>query len=328
MKKVLMMTGSAGFIGSNFVKTICCRADVKAQYDFVLVDALTYAGRKENIDADLLTHSHLTFVHADIRDSQKMHELFTKYNFDGVLNFAAESHVDRSIESPNIFVETNVLGTLNLLKESLAIFEKKPGFKYLQVSTDEVYGTLGMEDAPFTEQTPIAPNSPYSASKASADLICRSYFETFKLPVVITRCSNNYGPLQVEEKFIPLMIKRALANEPMPVYGTGLNIRDWIFVDDHNEGVWLAFTKGHSGEVYNFGGNSERQNLDVAKLLLKHLGKPESLIQFVTDRKGHDFRYAIDYSKAERELQWQPKVRFEQDGLLRTIEYYRNLWAK
>ena len=328
MKKVLMMTGSAGFIGSNFVKTICCREDVKTQYDFVLVDALTYAGRKENIVVDLKAHTHLTFVHADIRDSQKMHELFTKYNFDGVLNFAAESHVDRSIESPNIFVETNVLGTLNLLKESLAVFEKKPGFKYLQVSTDEVYGTLGMEDAPFTEQTPIAPNSPYSASKASADLICRSYFETFKLPVVITRCSNNYGPLQVEEKFIPLMIKRALANEPMPVYGTGLNIRDWIFVDDHNEGVWLAFTKGHSGEVYNFGGNSERQNLDVAKLLLKHLGKPESLIQFVTDRKGHDFRYAIDYSKAERELQWQPKVRFEQDGLLRTIEYYRNLWAK
>lgn len=328
MKKVLMMTGSAGFIGSNFVKTICCRPDVKAQYDFVLVDALTYAGRKENIDADLKAHSHLAFVHADIRDSHKMHELFTKYNFDGVLNFAAESHVDRSIESPNIFVETNVLGTLNLLKESLAIFEKKPGFKYLQVSTDEVYGTLGMDDAPFTEKTPIAPNSPYSASKASADLICRSYFETFKLPVVITRCSNNYGPLQVEEKFIPLMIKRALANGPMPVYGTGLNIRDWIFVDDHNEGVWLAFTKGISGEVYNFGGNSERQNLDVAKLLLKHLGKPESLIQFVTDRKGHDFRYAIDYSKAEKELQWQPKVRFEQDGLLRTIEYYRNLWAK
>lgn len=328
MKKVLMMTGSAGFIGSNFVKTICCREDVKAQYDFVLVDALTYAGRKENIDADLKANSHLTFVHANIRDSVKMHELFTKYNFDGVLNFAAESHVDRSIESPNIFVETNVLGTLNLLKESLAIFEKKPGFKYLQVSTDEVYGTLGMEDAPFTEQTPIAPNSPYSASKASADLICRSYFETFKLPVVITRCSNNYGPLQVEEKFIPLMIKRALASETMPVYGTGLNIRDWIYVDDHNDGVWLAFTKGHSGEVYNFGGNSERQNLDVAKLLLKHLDKPESLIQFVTDRKGHDFRYAIDYSKAERELKWQPKVRFEQDGLLRTIEYYRNLWAK
>lgn len=328
MKKVLMMTGSAGFIGSNFVKTICCREDVKAQYDFVFVDALTYAGRKENIQKELDTHSHLTFVHADIRDSQKMHELFKKYNFDGVLNFAAESHVDRSIESPNIFVETNVLGTLNLLKESLAIFEKKPGFKYLQVSTDEVYGTLGMEDAPFTEQTPIAPNSPYSASKASADLICRSYFETFKLPVVITRCSNNYGPLQVEEKFIPLMIKRALANEPLPVYGTGLNIRDWIFVDDHNDGVWAAFTQGHAGEVYNFGGNSERQNLDVAKLLLKHLGKPESLIQFVTDRKGHDFRYAIDYSKAQKELKWSPKVRFEEDGLLRTIEYYRKLWAK
>ncbi|WP_347359410.1 dTDP-glucose 4,6-dehydratase [Bdellovibrio sp.] len=328
MKKTVMLTGCAGFIGSNFVKTVACRDSIKAEYDFVIVDALTYAGRLSNIEAELQNHSNLTFVQADIRDTQKMHDLFVKYQFSGVLNFAAESHVDRSIENPNIFVETNVLGTLNLLKESLSAFEKNPSFRYLQVSTDEVYGTLTMEDPAFTESTPIAPNSPYSASKASADLMCRAFFETYKLPVVITRCSNNYGPLQVEEKFIPLMIKRALADEKLPIYGTGMNIRDWIYVDDHNEGVWLAFTKGKAGEVYNLGGNSERQNLDVAKMILKHLGKPESLLNFVTDRKGHDFRYAIDYSKSQRELNWNPTVRFEEEGLAKTIEYFKNLWAK
>lgn len=328
MKQTVLLTGCAGFIGSNFIKTVTCRADIAAKYDFVIVDALTYAGRLPNIQKELDNNKHLSFIHADIRDSQKMHELFKKYQFAGVLNFAAESHVDRSIESPNIFVETNVLGTLNLLKESLALFEKNPDFRYLQVSTDEVYGTLQMDDPAFTENTPIAPNSPYSASKASADLLVRSFFETFKLPTVITRCSNNYGPLQVEEKFIPLMIKRALANESLPIYGTGVNIRDWIYVDDHNEGVWKAFTDGKAGEVYNFGGNSERQNLDVAKLILKHLGKPESLLNFVQDRKGHDFRYAIDYSKAQKELNWNPTVKFEEQGLLRTIEYYKNLWAK
>lgn len=328
MKKCVLLTGCAGFIGSNFVKTIACREDVKAQYDFVIVDALTYAGRLSNIQAELDANPHLTFVKEDIRDAHKMDQLFKKHQFYGVINFAAESHVDRSIESPNIFVETNVLGTLNLLKESLAQFEKTGSFKYLQVSTDEVYGTLQLNDPAFTEDTPIAPNSPYSASKASADLLCRSFFETFKLPVTITRCSNNYGPLQVEEKFIPLMIKRALADEPLPIYGTGMNIRDWIYVDDHNEGVWKVFTAGKSGEVYNLGGNSERQNLDVAKMILKHLGKPESLLSFVQDRKGHDFRYAINYSKAQKELNWQPTVRFEEEGLERTINYYKNLWAK
>ena len=326
MKQTVLLTGCAGFIGSNFVKTVAGRADVKAKYDFVIVDALTYAGNLANIQKELDTNPHLTFVHADIRDSHKMHELFKKHQFTGVMNFAAESHVDRSIESPNIFVETNVLGTLNLLKESLSLFEKNGSFRYLQVSTDEVYGTLQLNDPAFTEDTPIAPNSPYSASKASADLLVRSFFETFKLPTITTRCSNNYGPLQVDEKFIPVMIKKALANEKLPIYGTGVNIRDWIYVDDHNEGVWKAFTDGKPGEVYNFGGNSERQNLDVAKLILKHLGKPESLVSFVQDRKGHDFRYAINYSKAEKELNWKPKVRFEEEGLLRTIEYYKQLW--
>lgn len=328
MKQTVLLTGCAGFIGSNFVKTVACRAEIKAHYDFVIVDALTYAGNLENIKPELDTHAHLKFYQIDIRDSEKIHDLFKKYSFSGVINFAAESHVDRSIESPNIFVETNVLGTLNLLKESLALFEAKGDFKYLQISTDEVYGTLQMEDAPFTETTPLAPNSPYSASKASADLICRSFFETFKLPVVITRCSNNYGPLQVEEKFIPLMIKRALANESLPIYGTGMNIRDWIYVDDHNEGVWKVFTNGKAGEIYNLGGASERQNLDVAKMILKALGKSESLLKFVTDRKGHDFRYAINFSKTQKELGWSPKVRFEEEGLNRTIEHYKKLWTK
>ncbi len=328
MKQTVLLTGCAGFIGSNFIKTITCRDSIKAQYDFVILDALTYAGRLENIQPELDAHKHLTFVKGDIRDTKLVHELFQKYNFSGVLNFAAESHVDSSIENPNIFVETNVLGTLNLLKESLNLFEKNPAFKYLQVSTDEVYGTLQMEDPAFTEETPISPNSPYSASKASADLMCRAFFETYKMPVVITRCSNNYGPYQVEEKFIPLMIKRALANEKLPIYGTGMNIRDWIYVDDHNEGVWLAFTKGKAGDVYNLGGNSERQNLDVAKMILKHLGKPESLLSFVTDRKGHDFRYAINYSKAQKELGWNPTVRFEEEGLGKTIEHFKSLWAK
>lgn len=328
MKQTILLTGCAGFIGSNFVKTIACRNDVKEKFNFVILDALTYAGRLTNIQNELDMNPHLQFVQMDIRDSPKIHELFKNHQFYGALNFAAESHVDRSIESPNIFVETNVLGTLNLLKESLALYEKNGTFKYLQVSTDEVYGTLQMSDPAFTETTPLAPNSPYSASKASGDLICRSFFETYKLPVVITRCSNNYGPLQVEEKFIPLMIKRALANETLPIYGSGMNIRDWIYVDDHNEGVWKAFTSGRPGEVYNFGGNSERQNLDVARMILKHLGKPESLLNFVQDRKGHDFRYAINYSKAQKELGWSPTINFEKEGLLRTINYFKTLWSK
>ncbi len=328
MKKKILLTGCAGFIGSNFVKTVACRADVRADFDFVIVDALTYAGRFENIESEVQSYENLRFVKMDIRDSLALHELFQNEGFDGVLNFAAESHVDRSIESPNIFIETNVLGTLNLLKESLPLFEGKTHFRYLQVSTDEVYGTLQAQDPAFTEQSPIAPNSPYSASKASADLLCRSFFETYKLPIIITRCSNNYGPLQVEEKFIPLMIKRALANEEMPIYGTGLNIRDWIYVDDHNEGVWAAFTKGRPGEVYNFGGNSERQNLEVAKLILRHLGRSEGLLKYVTDRKGHDFRYAINFTKAQKELNWSPQVSFEDEGLAKTIQYYLGLWKK
>lgn len=327
MKKKVLLTGCAGFIGSNFVNRITVKEEIKKEYDFIILDALTYAGRIETIQDTLNANSHLDFVKMDIRDAAAIENLFKTHNFDGVINFAAESHVDRSIENPNIFVETNVLGTLNLLNNSLKLFNKNKDFKYLQISTDEVYGTLQLDDPAFTENTPIAANSPYSASKASADLLCRAFFETYKMHVVITRCSNNYGPLQVEEKFIPLMIKRALADEKLPIYGNGMNIRDWIFVDDHNEGVWKAFTKGKSGEVYNLGGNSEKPNIDVAKVILKHLGKPESLLEYVTDRKGHDFRYAINFSKSEQELGWTPQVTFEK-GLMQTIEHFKALWQK
>ncbi|MFZ4712600.1 MAG: dTDP-glucose 4,6-dehydratase [Bacteriovoracaceae bacterium] len=321
MKKTVLLTGCAGFIGSNFVKTICTRKEVKDHYDFVIIDSLTYAGKKENIEGELKAHSHLSFIQMDIRDKSQVHELFRTKSFYGVINFAAESHVDRSIESPHIFVETNVLGTLNLLYCALETFNKTGDFRFHQISTDEVYGTLSSTDPAFTEKTPLNPNSPYSASKTGADCLVRSFFETYGLPTIITRCSNNYGPYQVPEKFIPVVIRKAMNNETVPVYGNGMNVRDWIYVDDHNEGAWLAFTKGKAGEVYNLGGKTEKQNIDLAKIILKKLNKPESLLQFVTDRKGHDFRYAIDFTKAEKELNWSPKMSFEQ-GIEKTIEWY------
>lgn len=328
MSQHILLTGCAGFIGSNFVKTIACRADVKPHYSFHIIDALTYAGHFANIQNEVETNSHLTFEKMDISDSAALRALFERHQFSGVLNFAAESHVDRSIANPNIFVETNVLGTLNLLNESLRLFTKSGSFRYLQVSTDEVYGSLGLTDAPFTESHPIAPNSPYSASKASADLLVRSFHETYHLPTITTRCSNNYGSLQDEEKFIPTMIRKALLDQPMPVYGNGKNVRDWIYVDDHNEGIWSAFTHGKSGQIYNFGGNCEKQNIDIAKTILKKLNKPESLIHFVEDRKGHDFRYAIDFGKAHTDLNWQPKTFLDNTGLDLTIKYYVNRWSK
>lgn len=326
MKKKVLLTGCAGFIGTNFVKTVTTLKDVKAEYDFVILDALTYAGKLENIQPELNTHDHLSFVRMDIRDAKGISEIFAKEQFSGVMNFAAESHVDRSIENPNVFVETNVLGTLNLLNASAKLFEKNPSFRFHQVSTDEVYGTLELKDPAFSETTPMAPNSPYSASKAGADCLVRSFYETYKMPTIITRCSNNYGAYQFDEKFIPVVIAKALKNQKIPVYGTGNNIRDWIYVDDHNDGLWLAFTKGKPGSVYNFGGNSETQNLDLAKLILKKLDKPENLIEFVTDRKGHDFRYAINFSKATSELGWKPKVTFA-EGIERTISWYKNKWS-
>ena len=324
MKKILL-TGCAGFIGSNFVNKICTMTDSLEEYQFVILDALTYAGHYPNIQKVIEKHKNLSFVKMDIRDAHALSQVFSAHHFSGVINFAAESHVDRSINSPNIFIETNVLGTLNLLNCSLELFKTNPEFKYLQVSTDEVYGSLKLTDPAFVETTNLSPNSPYSASKASADMLVRSYYKTFKLPVVITRCSNNYGPFQYPEKLIPLMIYNAVKDIPLPVYGVGSNIRDWIFVDDHNEGVWQVFKKGRIGEMYNLGGNAEMVNLDIVKLVLKKLGKSENLIKFVTDRLGHDFRYAMNFSKARQELGWSPKVNFEQ-GLERTLSWYQANW--
>lgn len=321
-KPLIILTGCAGFIGSNFVKKITVQKDVAAHYDFLIIDALTYAGRFQTLEEDLAQNKHLSFEKIDIRDEQAISRLFEQKKPAGVIHFAAESHVDRSIENPNVFVETNVLGTLNLLNASIRLQAQNPQFRFVHVSTDEVYGALSETDPAFTEETPLAPNSPYSASKASSDLLVRAYTETFGLDTVITRCSNNYGPFQFPEKLIPLMILNASRDKKLPVYGDGKNIRDWIFVDDHNRGVWLAYTHGKKGEVYNLGGRSEKRNIEVVKTLLKTLGKSESLIEFVTDRKGHDWRYAIDFSKAKTQLGWEPQITFE-EGLKYTVDWYR-----
>jgi dTDP-glucose 4,6-dehydratase len=319
MKK-LLLTGCAGFIGSNFVKNIA--VDEK-DYEFVILDALTYAGHYPTIEKDIQSNEHLSFKELDIRDKEAIDELFKIENFDGVIHFAAESHVDNSIKNPNIFVETNVLGTLNLLNASINFgMPNNPDFKFVHVSTDEVYGTLTEDEPAFTEKHPIVANSPYSASKAGSDLLVRSYNETFKLNTVITRCSNNYGPYQFPEKLIPLMITNAQNDMDLPVYGDGRNIRDWIFVDDHNRGVWQSYLNGKAGEVYNFGGDAEKRNIEVVKTLLSVLDKPETLITFVEDRKGHDWRYAMNFEKAKSELGWEPQVTFE-EGLKKTVKWYQ-----
>lgn len=318
----IIVTGAAGFIGSNFIKKIACDENVRKNYRFLIVDALTYAGVYESIEKELKDFDHLDFKKIDIRNATEVDALLS-YDPSGIIHFAAESHVDNSISNPNIFIETNVLGTLNLLNLALKKHKANKPIRFVHVSTDEVYGTLTESDPAFTETNPIAPNSPYSASKAGSDLLVRAYFETYKLNAIITRCSNNYGPYQFPEKLIPLMISRASTDKPLPVYGDGRNIRDWIFVDDHNRGVWAAYTKGKAGEVYNFGGNSERRNLDVVKQILKILGKPETLISFVQDRLGHDWRYAMDSSKASKELNWRPEVSFE-EGLKITVDWYHN----
>ena len=322
-KTCILITGGAGFIGSNFVKSIACSPGIISNYSFYIVDALTYAGNKANIQSEL-TAFNIPFISVDIRDRESVDSLFEQEQFDGVINFAAETHVDRSIQNPNIFLETNVLGTLNLLNASLKVFGGKTGFRFLQVSTDEVYGSLQENESAFTEELPLRPNSPYSASKASADLLVLSYFKTYKLPVIITRCSNNYGPYQYPEKLIPLMINKACNDEKLPVYGDGRNIRDWIYVDDHNEGIWSAFERGRPGEIYNFGGNSEIRNIDLVKMILKKLDKRENLIEFVSDRLGHDRRYAMNYDKAKKELAWEPKTTFS-EGLEKTLSWYKKV---
>ncbi|MBU5444363.1 dTDP-glucose 4,6-dehydratase [Paenibacillus sp. MSJ-34] len=307
----LLVTGGAGFIGSNFVHYMLNKYP---DYEIINFDALTYAGNLENL-ASVQDNPNYTFVKGDIADAKVVDEVFQQ-GIDYVVNFAAESHVDRSIMDPGIFVRTNVMGTQVLLDAA----KKYQVKKYLQVSTDEVYGTLG-DTGLFTENTPLAPNSPYSASKAGADMLVRSYHETFGMPVNITRCSNNYGPYHFPEKLIPLMISNALNDKPLPVYGDGLHVRDWLYVEDHCSAIDLVLHNGKDGEVYNVGGNNERTNVQIVKTILQELGKPESLITHVTDRPGHDRRYGIDATKLTTELGWQPKHNFE-TGIKETIKWY------
>jgi len=311
----ILVTGGAGFIGGNFI-----HESLKSHPDdtIICVDKLTYAGNMETL-AMVKDNKNFHFERADIADPVAIKAIFSKYKPDFVVNFAAESHVDRSIEDPGIFLKTNVLGTGVLLDASRE-FEVS---RYHQVSTDEVYGDLPLDrpDLLFTEETPLHTSSPYSASKAGADLLCLAYERTYKMPITISRCSNNYGPYHFPEKLIPLMITNAMNNKPLPVYGEGTNVRDWLFVRDHCSAIDLIIRKGAPGEVYNVGGHNERKNIDVVKAILKELGKPESLISYVTDRPGHDLRYAIDPSKITRELGWQPETVFEV-GLGQTVRWY------
>ena len=313
----LLVTGGAGFIGSNFIFLELN----KYPYDHIVcVDKLTYAGNLATLQS-VLQNPNFVFYKADIANRDEMDSIFAKELPDIVINFAAESHVDRSIHNPEIFLITNVLGTQVLL--DLARNYKVKRFH--QVSTDEVYGDLPLDrkDLFFTEKTPIHTSSPYSASKASADLLVQAYFRTYQLPISISRCSNNYGPYHFPEKLIPLVISKAFKNEPIPVYGKGENVRDWLYVEDHCEAIDLIIRKGKVGEVYNIGGHNEKTNIEVVKQILKHLGKSESLIKYVTDRAGHDLRYAIDPSKIHNELGWLPKTKFN-DGLKLTIDWYMN----
>ena len=309
----ILVTGGCGFIGANFVRYML---SAHPEDTILNVDKLTYAGNPENLSG-IQADGRYVFVRGDICERGVIEPLVVKHRIDAVINFAAESHVDRSITGPAVFIETNVAGT-NVLLEAA----KDNGVgRFIQISTDEVYGSLGAEGR-FTETTPLHPNSPYAASKAAADLLALAYHHTFGLPVVITRCSNNYGPYQFPEKLLPLMIANALDGKPLPVYGDGLNVRDWLYVKDHCVAVDMVLRRGKAGEIYNIGGNNEWANIDIVKLLLKKLGKPESLITFVKDRPGHDRRYAIDASRIARELAWKPSVTFEQ-GISETIEWYR-----
>jgi dTDP-glucose 4,6-dehydratase len=308
----VLVTGGSGFIGSNLVRLLI---EERPAWRIVNLDKLTYAGNAENL-AELERHPRYRFVRGDICNGELVADIFRTERIDGVLHLAAESHVDRSILSPSVFIETNVRGTQVLLEAARELGVKR----FLHVSTDEVYGSLGPTGF-FTELTPVAPSSPYSASKASSDLLALAYAHTFKMPVVVTRCSNNYGPYQFPEKLIPLMIANAVRDLALPVYGDGMNVRDWIHVEDHCRGLVAALENGRDGEVYNFGASSERHNIDIVKQVLKLVGKPESLIKYVKDRPGHDRRYAIDAAKAQRELGWAPRHRFE-DALGTTVRWY------
>ena len=312
-----LVTGGAGFIGGNFLHIM---VNKYPKDDYVCLDALTYAGNMETLEP-IMDKPNFKFVHENICNRKAIYELFEKEKFDYVINFAAESHVDRSIENPEIFLETNIIGTSVLMDAC-----RKYGIKrFHQVSTDEVYGDLPLDrpDLFFTESTPLHTSSPYSASKASADLLVLAYHRTFKLPVTISRCSNNYGPYQFPEKLIPLMIQKASNDESLPVYGNGANVRDWLYVGDHCTAIDLVVRNGRDGEVYNIGGHNERTNLQVVKTILKALGKPDSLINYVKDRPGHDLRYAIDPKKIETELGWEPEFNFD-TGIVETIKWNLN----
>ncbi|MFW5733424.1 MAG: dTDP-glucose 4,6-dehydratase [Oceanidesulfovibrio sp.] len=313
----LLVTGACGFIGANFLYYLF---ETDPDVYVVNLDKLTYAGNPLSVKPLEDEHggSRYFFEHGDIKDPEVVSRIIEEHRIEAVVNFAAESHVDRSINDPSPFVTTDVQGTQNLLECA-----RRAGLeRFVHVSTDEVYGTLGPEGK-FTEQTPLAPNSPYSASKASADLFCRAYFETYGFPVAITRCSNNYGPYQFPEKLIPLMFIKAENDEPLPVYGDGKNVRDWIYVRDHCRGVDLTLRKGEPGAIYNFGGDAEKQNIEVVRTMLELLGKPGSLITFVKDRPGHDLRYAMDFTRAQKELGFEPEYTFER-GLRETIDWYRD----
>ena len=310
----ILVTGAAGFIGSNFVEYITKK---HPEYNIIVLDKLTYAGNMENLRN---VKDKIKFEKGDICDFEHVKKIFDKYDINGVIHFAAESHVDNSIKTPFIFTQTNVIGTHTLLEAAKQKWGEGSKNKFVHISTDEVYGTLG-EEGYFTETSPIKPNSPYSASKASSDLIALAYAETYKMNVTVTNCSNNYGPYQHNEKLIPHMIKLAMNDEKLPVYGTGKNIRDWLYVEDHCEAIDLVYSNGKPKERYNIGGHNEKRNIDIVKLILNRLGKSEDLISFVEDRKGHDYRYAIDPTKITNELGWTPKTKFE-DGIIKTIDWY------
>ncbi|HWO75386.1 MAG TPA: dTDP-glucose 4,6-dehydratase [Bacillus sp. (in: firmicutes)] len=312
-QKDILVTGGAGFIGSNFIKFILNNTS----YHITNVDKLTYAGNSSNM-VNFDKHSRYRFFHCNIADNEQLKRVFDKKYF-AIINFAAETHVDRSIENAAPFIETNIKGTFNLL--NYVIHGKAE--KYIQISTDEVYGSLSEDEPSFTEKSPLSPNNPYSASKASADLLVRSFYKTYQIPVMITRCSNNYGPHQHTEKFIPKIIQHALQEKKIPLYGDGMNIRDWLFVEDHCRAISMVLENGKPGEIYNIGGDCEKTNKEVILSILNILGKSKDLIEHVTDRKGHDRRYSINFQKIYKQIGWQPAVSFD-DGIRKTIDWYKH----
>ena len=314
MTNNVLITGAAGFIGANFAEYF---VNKYPNYNIVVLDKLTYAGNLDNLKKIM---DKITFIQGDICDYDLILDILKKYNINGIIHFAAETHVDNSIKDPFIFTHTNVIGTHTLLEAAKNVWGEGSNNKFVHISTDEVYGSLQNEGY-FSETSPIKPSSPYSASKASSDLIAFAYNKTYKMNINVTNCSNNYGPYQHNEKLIPHMIKLAMQDKKLPVYGTGSNIRDWLYVEDHCEAIDLVYHKGVPGERYNIGGHNEKRNIDIVKLILKRLGKPEDLIDFVEDRKGHDYRYAIDASKIENDLGWIPNTKFE-DGIIKTIDWY------